>query len=702
MPLGRCSKAFGKVTNLRNLLKDKELGGLAPMFQMSFLGSLKAKILRSLTARVILGVCLILLMVMGVFTYWDMVTRTTFHLGREKSKAFEFSNMVLKSIEYPMLDGEMEDVQAILEGLNALEDLEIVDLHDLRGTIRYSGDPDSIGEVTQSEITRKALRTQTLVEGLETYKGEKVLHYAMPVPNERVCYKCHGREEEILGVLTVGISWTRVESRVASLRNRQILLGIVSITILGFFLIRWLSKSVTQPIVQLTRLTDEISRGNLDASLDFDEEVKCWAIMKCEKTNCPAYGKANTLCWYVESTLCTGAPMGDFPEKLDECRKCTVYKMHVGDEIVRLADGFSHMTRDLKASRDEVRRTYDFQRNLIGGSIDGIVATDNRGNIVIFNVGAEKVFGYASEEVIGKMDVADLYPHGQAKKVRDDLYADGYGGSGKLANYETTILDKAGNEVPVWLSASIIYEDGKVLGTVVFFRDLTERRRLEKRVLESERLATIGHGMAYISHEIKNPLVIIGGFARHILRRTGQDGKSKEKLEIIINEIKKLEEFLLDVTDLTKLSKPKKSLSSINSVIEQVSTLLEQEFEAHHVVYDQSINHRIPKTLFDPKQIEQVFINVVKNALEAMTEGGKLCIETHLKDDCIEIRISDTGKGIAPEDLEDIFDPFITTKPKGTGLGLAISRKIIQDHEGDMCIESKLGEGTTCTITLSV
>ncbi|MBW1741481.1 MAG: PAS domain S-box protein [Deltaproteobacteria bacterium] len=669
---------------------------------MSSLGSLRAKVMGSLRAKVILGVSLILVTVMGVFTCWDMVTRIRFHLRREENKAFEFSNMVMKSIEYPMLDGEMEDVQAILESLNASEDLEIVNLHDLTGTIKYSGNPDNIGKTSQSEMTKKALRTQTLVNGLEMYKGEKILRYAMPISNERACYKCHGREKEILGVLTVGIRWTPVENRVALLRNREILLAITSLVVVGFFLIRWLSKSVTRPILQLTRLTDEISRGNLDVSFDFGKKVKCWEVMKCDKTDCPAYGKTDTLCWYVKGTSCKGAPMGEFPEKLEACRKCKVYKLHGGDEIVRLADGFSHMTSHLKASRDELRRIYDFQRNLIEGSIDGIIATDDRGNIVIFNEGAEKVLGYTSDEVIGKMDVADLYPPGRAKQVKEDLHGDRYGGSGKLVNYETTILNKAGKEVPVWLSASIIYEDENILGTVLFLRDLTERKRLEKKVLESERLATIGQGMAYISHEIKNPLMIIGGFAQQVLRKISQNGKNKEKLEIIINEIKRLEEFLSDVTDLTKLSKPKKSIANINRVVEEVSTLLEQELKAHHVAFDKSIDPHIPETLFDPKQIKQVFINIVKNAVEAMPKGGKLSIETHLNNDSIEIRIIDTGKGITPEDLKDVFDPFITTKPKGTGLGLAISRKIIEDHEGDMCIQSKLGEGTICTIILPI
>jgi len=100
--------------------------------------------------------------------------------------------------------------------------------------------------------------------------------------------------------------------------------------------------------------------------------------------------------------------------------------------------------------------------------------------------------------------------------------------------------------------------------------------------------------------------------------------------------------------------------------------------------------------------MKQVLINIVKNSVEAMSQGGKLSIETRLKDDCIEILISDTGKGIAPQDLKDIFNPFVTTKPKGTGLGLAISRKIIEDHQGEVSIHSKLGEGTVCTIVLPV
>jgi PAS domain S-box-containing protein len=669
---------------------------------MSFWVSLKAKLASSLRAKVIFGVFVILVTVMGVFTYWDMIGRVKFHLTREETKAFEFSKMVRKSIEYPMLDGEMEDVQATLESLATITDFEFVNLHDPMQVIRYSGNPDNIGMVARSEVPKEALQTQTTVKELQDYEGKRVLHYAVPVLNERACFKCHGREKEVLGVLTVGIPWGPVEARIASLRNRQILLGVVSISIVGFFLIKWVSRSVTRPILELTHLTNQVSRGNLDATVDFGKPVKCWEILNCEKTGCPAYGKGEAFCWYIDGTLFTGGPEGKFPEKIEQCRRCQVYNMHGSDEVVQLADAFSHMTGNLKAYGEELRRTYDFQKNLIKGSIDGIIATDNTGNIVIFNEGAERIFGYASEEVIHKMGVGDLYPAGRAKKIEQALYGHGHGGPGKLADYETTILNKDGEEIPVWLSASVIYDDEEPVGVVGFFRDLSERKRLEKKVLESERLATIGQGVSYISHEIKNPLMLIGGFARQVLRKISQNGKNKEKLEIIIKEVARLEEFLSEVTDITKPSQPKKIMTSINSVVEDVSAFLHEELKVRHVVFQTSLDPQIPEISVDPKQMRQVLINVMKNAMEAMPEGGELSITTQLQDDRVKLRIIDTGQGITPEDVKSVFDPFVTTKAKGTGLGLPICRKIIEDHDGLISLESTSGHGTVCNITLPV
>jgi PAS domain S-box-containing protein len=585
----------------------------------------------------------------------------------------------------PMLTGlifdekQLEERRLILSYIIVLDNNQEVLAHTFIGEF-----PSWIVEANSiSQGQARSIKSVTIPEGYV---------YDIAVPVKEGLYQ--------VGTVRVGIDKAVIDRLIGNLAVT--LLGAISaVIVIGFFISQRLSKYITRPVTQLTRLADEISHGNLDVPFDVGQKLKCWEIEGCEKTDCPAYGNKDATCWFTEGTMSPGDPTV-FPEKLDACRKCKVYTTHRGDEIARLADAFFNMTRNLKISRDEIRRAYDFQRNLIESSIDGIVAANERETIVLFNDGAEKILGYSTEEVIGKMDVAKLFPPGQSEKFREGLYGNGYGGVGKLANYETTIVNSTGNEIPVWLSASIIYEDGKVLGTVMFFQDLTERRRLEKKVLESERLATIGLGVAYISHEIKNPLLVIGGFAHQVQRSIVQDDKSREKLGIIINEVKRLEGFLTDISDFTKLSTPKKTLGCINSVVEDVCTFFEQVIEDCHVVLEKSIDPRIPETLFDPKQIKQVLINIVKNSVEAMPQGGKLAIETQLSADGIEIRIIDTGKGIAPQDLKNIFDPFVTTKPKGTGLGLAISRKIIDDHGGKVAIQSTLGEGTVCTIVLPV
>lgn len=296
----------------------------------------------------------ILVVVLGLLTYYDMVTRIKFHLGKQEERAYVISDTVMRSIEYPMLDGDMEAVQAILESLYKLKDVEVVNLCDLTGTIRYSGLPANLEKPDDLQATKEALDTSSLVKVLDMQEGEKVLFHAMPIPNEETCYKCHGSENEILGVLTVGISWGPVEERVAEVRNREIVWGLVSLVIVGLFLFLFLSKFVTRPLAQLARLADEISRG--ETGFEFGRQVKCWEIEKCTKTDCPAYGDTKSMCWYIDGTLCFGQPSGSFPEKLDECRECKVYKAHVGDEMVQLADSFKHMVSKLDISEKEIKK----------------------------------------------------------------------------------------------------------------------------------------------------------------------------------------------------------------------------------------------------------------------------------------------------------------------------------------------------------
>ncbi|MBN1225669.1 MAG: hypothetical protein JXA79_01635, partial [Deltaproteobacteria bacterium] len=238
------------------------------------------RLFHSLRAKIILGVALILILIIGASTYISAVTQTRFHLKKQEERAFDISDVVLKGIEYPMLDGEMNDVQAILQRLWRLEGLEEVNLCDLTGKIKYSGNTENIGNVCLPEITKKALDNKKVLKGLEAHKGKKLLFHAIPIYNEAACFKCHGREKDILGVLTVGINWGPIEKKIGELRNREIIVALISLIVVGFFLIRWLSKYVTYPISRITEFANEVSLGKFDARLDLGKKTKPWGTDK--------------------------------------------------------------------------------------------------------------------------------------------------------------------------------------------------------------------------------------------------------------------------------------------------------------------------------------------------------------------------------------------------------------------------------------
>jgi PAS domain S-box-containing protein len=349
----------------------------------------------------------------------------------------------------------------------------------------------------------------------------------------------------------------------------------------------------------------------------------------------------------------------------------------------------------------EIEKMHQFQSKLIQTSQDGIIANDPRGNILIFNEGAERILGYREEEVIGKINVALLYPPGVAQDVRVKINSPGFGEIGRLINYETMALSKTGEHIPVELSAILIYEKDNEVATVGFFRDLRERKQLQEKLLQSERLAALGHMAAHISHEVKNPLVVIGGIARQVLKGLADDPqKNIEKLKIIIEEIRRLEDFLAEVGSFAKLSEMKKEVVDLNNLIQELALKLDPSLQERNIKLSLSLDTKLPQVQFAPLHLSQVLLNIAKNSIEAMPEGGNLTFNTGCHNDRVFMQISDTGEGIPHDIIDKIFQPFYSTKPRGSGLGLAISKTIIEAHQGEIKIESEPDRGTCVTILL--
>jgi PAS domain S-box-containing protein len=333
--------------------------------------------------------------------------------------------------------------------------------------------------------------------------------------------------------------------------------------------------------------------------------------------------------------------------------------------------------------------------------MDGIVAHDTTRIIRTFNETAAKILGYEPEEVLGQMNIEELYGPDQLQEIDAKIHDLGYGGAGILENYEAWMRHKNGTLVPIWLSARLLYENEREIGMIGHFKDLRERKRMEEELLRSERLAVLGKMAAHISHEIKNPLMLIGGFARQVLKNVDQDPeKNLEKLNIIVDEVKRLEDFLVEVGSYAKFSEPQKRREDLNALIEETCQRLEPSLRESDIELVLKLAPELPKIQFDPGHLRQVILNIVKNGIEAMETGGTLTIATGRQADGVFVQVIDTGRGIPPEDLEKIFQPFFSSKPKGSGLGLAISQKIIEAHQGEISIESEPQKGTRVTIFL--
>jgi PAS domain S-box-containing protein len=375
-------------------------------------------------------------------------------------------------------------------------------------------------------------------------------------------------------------------------------------------------------------------------------------------------------------------------------------------QMTLLMEGMWRLVKHKRAEESmglEIEWMHQVQTNLIQTSSDGIIANDPKGNVIIFNEGAERILGYRKEEVIGKLTVDKLYPPGMAREVKKKIYSPEYGGTGRLIQHEIIGVSKSGEQIPAELSASLIFQGDREVGIVGFFRDLRERKEIQEKLLHAERLAALGQMAAHISHEVKNPMMVIGGFARQLLKDVPQDSqKTREKLKIMVEEISRLENFCAEVGSFAKLSEPQKRLGNLNDLVKEVCQRLEPSLQERGIKLLVKLDSDLPPVKFDPASLRQVIVNVAKNGTEAMTAGGTLTISSGQQQDHVFVEISDTGEGIPPEILDKIFQPFFSTKSKGSGLGLAISQKIMEAHQGEISIESHPNQGTRVKLSLKL
>ncbi|MCI5128917.1 MAG: two-component sensor histidine kinase, partial [Candidatus Electrothrix sp. AUS3] len=228
-----------------------------------------------------------------------------------------------------------------------------------------------------------------------------------------------------------------------------------------------------------------------------------------------------------------------------------------------------------------------------------------------------------------------------------------------------------------------------------------ERRELEKQLHEAQRLAVLGKMIASVSHEIKNPLGIVRSTAEILGKRLAKLAPGNDHLsQIIVDETTRLDGIVREFLDFARPKAPTKSSGSLNHLVRRLALFMEVEFKNKDINLVEELEPELPECPLDGDQMYQVLLNIVFNAIHAMPEGGTLTVRTSAGKKEISLTITDTGTGMPQEKLKQIFTPFFTDKNRGTGLGLAITKNIVEQHGGEIRVESEEGVGTTFIIAL--
>jgi two-component system NtrC family sensor kinase len=316
--------------------------------------------------------------------------------------------------------------------------------------------------------------------------------------------------------------------------------------------------------------------------------------------------------------------------------------------------------------------------------------------------------------VVGKIPISEFYPKGMAKEVMKKLLGPEFGGAGKLTPVQLTVLNKAKEAIPIQLSAALIYDrTGKEVASVGIFSDLRPRLSMERKLQEthlqlvsSEKMASLGKLAAGIAHEINNPLGGILIYSSLLLEDLPETDPKKEDLARIVQEAGRCKEIVKSLLEFAHQTEPRMEPVDINRAITDGLFFLENQALFHNIHIEKHLDPSLPRALGNAGQLKQVFMNIIINAAEAMHGNGELTITTSASPDgrTVFTEFSDTGEGIPDENLSRIFEPFFTTKDvgKGTGLGLATSYGIIESHGGRISVKSRVGEGATFMIELSV
>ena len=349
-----------------------------------------------------------------------------------------------------------------------------------------------------------------------------------------------------------------------------------------------------------------------------------------------------------------------------------------------------------KRMEEELRKGVKYNRGLIEANLDPLVIIGRDGKITDVNRATEKITGRLYVELVGT-DFADYFTQPDKARLGYKIALQ----NGSIRNYELAIKNNKEIEIPILYNASVYFnENGESSGVFAIVHDITELKHLQEDLIRSEKFNVVGQLASAVGHELRNPLGVIKNsvYYLNMILKDNADEKIFKHLKILDKKVNSANNIINDLLDITRTKVPTLELTDLNKTVR--NALLNITIPENITLNSKLA--KIPKSMFDREQIQRVIQNLIMNAIQAMTEGGKLTIRTTKHDNNVKLIVKDSGVGIPKKDIDKLFTPLFTTKAKGIGLGLVISKQLVEGHKGTITVKSKFGEGSEFIVELPI
>jgi histidine kinase len=522
--------------------------------------------------------------------------------------------------------------------------------------------------------------------------GQEVMDVAMPVTEG--LYR--------IGIVHVGLSMQHIDSLEAKLRIT--FLGFISAIVLIVSLISTrISRHITMPISRLTRVADELSRGNFDIKLDITGQDEGW-----DTSACPAYTNTDLPCWSFDLSS-TAAGQQIPPETLRTCKQCVFYRKRRGDEVVQLADSFRNMVWSIKLYRRRLRESEEKYRSLFDSGPDPIFVIDfSIHRILDANPRAQEIYGFSKEELVGR-SFLDLGPEPNLEFLAFFSSPDM---ASACINAPKVLHYKKG-ERPFFVNihaCSTTYR-GKA-AIIIAATDVTEMMEKDAQLIQASKMKSLGEMSAGIAHELNQPLNAIKMGSEFLMLMSERNREvPQESFHKVVTQISaqvdRAAEIIQTLRSFGRKAGLLKEKVDLSRAVTGMLTIVRRQLELENIRLVLDLAEDLPPVLAHDNRLQQVFFNLLTNARDAINERGEekagdrvITLRTWADGATACVSVADTGVGIPAAVRDKIFEPFFTTKEagKGMGLGLAIIYGIVKDYGGALSIDSQPGQGATFTV----